>query len=251
MKERRIDSIYNLLKVEGKAEVSQLCQRFGVSPATIRRDLSELESANLIVRSYGNAQLLCKDSAESSFAERKIENLDAKQQIAEKVLPYLEQCQSIYVDGSTTCTELVKMLPNSRRYTVFTNSNASLQILKELDQVNTFVIGGFLAADQNTFDGDQAISIAKGLFMDVSLLSCSGFCATGFVNSGLCGSYIKRIMQQNCERCFLLADKSKYKKRGTFSLGTWDNVDMLFTDAVLDREDQEAIEQKNVKIVDV
>ena len=54
----RRDQIVAILEKDGKANVSDLAERFGVSPLTIRRDLDYLEERKILSREYGTAKLL-------------------------------------------------------------------------------------------------------------------------------------------------------------------------------------------------
>ena len=215
---------------------------------TIRRDLNELVNAKLVERTYGQVKVKYGDSVESIFAQREVENLCTKQQIAQTAFDCLCDVESIFIDGSSTCNELAKMLPDIKRLTVFTNSVASLHILSQMNWVSTFVIGGFLASDANTLDGDVSINVAKNIFVDAAFISCSGFSVDGFVNDGLSGTHLKKIMLKNSERRYLLVDHSKFNKRGTFLLGGWDKIDMIITDKALPKRDADAIERQGVKI---
>ena len=48
----------------------ELCKRFGVSEMTIRRDLSELEKEDLLIRTHGGAKLKETAFFELSFAAK-------------------------------------------------------------------------------------------------------------------------------------------------------------------------------------
>lgn len=51
----RQQAILQLLETQGVVRVAELCERFGVSEMTVRRDLNELEQAGLIRRTHGGA----------------------------------------------------------------------------------------------------------------------------------------------------------------------------------------------------
>ena len=54
---QRRETIASILKDEGRAGVSDLADRLGTSPLTIRRDLDALEERGVVVRRYGEAVL--------------------------------------------------------------------------------------------------------------------------------------------------------------------------------------------------
>jgi DeoR/GlpR family transcriptional regulator of sugar metabolism len=245
--ERR-KKIYDLIKNIGETKNSMLSKKFDVSEITIRRDLDKLEEAGLIKRAYGTSKIIDGVNSPLLFKSRENENRSAKQKIAQKALSLLENVNSIYIDESTTCYELVKILPE-KPLIVFTNNISSVLILRQTPRIKTFVIGGFLADDTNTTDGEVAINTAKNIFVDLAFISCHGFSAKGFVNDGLIGSQVKKIIIENSMKTCLLADNSKFNRRGLFMLGTWNEIDAFITDEVLPETDIEIIKKFGVEII--
>ena len=246
--ESRRQKLYNLIKARGEIPVSELIERLNVSGMTIRRDLDQLEKERLIRRSYGKAKLTWSDSVELPFEQRAVANLPEKQAIARLASAYVDNIDSIFVDGSTTSNELVKLLSEKKGLTVFTNSLESLLLLRGIASVNAFLIGGFLASDGNSMDGDIAISTARNIFVDAAFISCSGYSLSGLVNNGISGSHLKSIMLENSGKRFLLADHTKYNSRGLFLLGKWDKVDVFLTDTQPQDKLLDALEAERVEV---
>ena len=71
MKEQRIAQIQLILEHMGSIEIIQACEKFGVAPMTIRRDLEELEKKGIITRTHGGARLnSAPNLLEKPFEER-------------------------------------------------------------------------------------------------------------------------------------------------------------------------------------
>ncbi|MBU9742239.1 DeoR/GlpR family DNA-binding transcription regulator [Lachnospiraceae bacterium ASD3451] len=247
--ESRQIAIYNMVKSNREMSVNALAECFGVSPMTIRRDLDNLEHAKLIHRAYGKAFIANEDGSEMAFVLREASNLELKQKIAQTARRYLTGINSLYVDGSSTAHELIKILPTDRSYTIFTNSVATLLLLQQKEWITTFVIGGFLCDDNNTLDDSTSAEIAKRIFVDATFTSCSGFSAEGTFNNGITGSQVKRIMNQNSHKNYVLADHTKQNRYGIFLLDMWDKVDALITDQKPEPEMLKAIESNGVEVL--
>jgi len=245
--ERR-KKIYDLIKSMGETQNAILSKKFDVSEITIRRDLDKLEEAGLIKRAYGKSKIIASVNSSVLFKSRESENRHAKQKIAQKALSLLENVNSVYIDEGTTCYELVKILPE-KTLIVFTNNISSVMILRQTPRIKTFVIGGFLADDKNTTDGEVAINTAKNIFVDLAFISCHGFSAKGFVNDGLIGSQVKKIIIENSMKTCLLADYSKFNRRGLFLLGAWNEIDAFITNEALPEKDMEIIKKFGVEII--
>ncbi|MDO4323316.1 MAG: DeoR/GlpR family DNA-binding transcription regulator [Lachnospiraceae bacterium] len=246
--EERREQIYNVLRVNGEISVDALSKQFKVSAMTIRRDLDSLERSNLINRTYGKAHITNKNRQEFSFDYRYHENLGLKQKIAATALELLKDVSSIYVDGSSTAAELLKIFSPRHTCTIFTNSLQALKIICENPRVRPYVIGGFLGPDHNTFDDETSISIAKQIFVDATITSCSCFSKTGVFNDGMTGTQIRRIMTGNSSHNYLLADHTKANSQGLFLLNTWDSVHTLITDQPLEQDLLTTLQQARVDV---
>src|SRR5690606_1562796 len=67
LRETRHERLLKLLREEGVLPVGRIAQRLGVSEATARRDLTELDGAGMLTRVYGGA--VARTPAERPFAE--------------------------------------------------------------------------------------------------------------------------------------------------------------------------------------
>ena len=52
---RRLDNLRELIRGKGVIRVEEICSRLRVSPATVRRDLDQLEESGSIRRVHGGA----------------------------------------------------------------------------------------------------------------------------------------------------------------------------------------------------
>jgi DeoR family transcriptional regulator of aga operon len=84
-------------------------------------------------------------------------------------------------------------------------------------------------------------------------VDCCFFSATGFsdedvVNAGMIGSQVKQLMIRNARKVVLLADSTKYGKRGIFKLCRWSDVDVLFADCGLPEPARAAIRAAGTEV---
>ena len=230
--ENRQIAIYNMIKSNKEMSVNALSQCFGVSTMTIRRDLEHLERSNLIERTYGKARIADESKIELSYSMRQTMNLEYKQKIAMTAAQFITEkdIHSIYIDGSSTAMEFLKVLPPNRSITVFTNSISALNLLFPKTWVNTFIIGGFLNRDIFAMDDVTSIDLCKQIYVDATFTSCSDLSIDGMFNNGTNGTQIRRTMMKNSQHNYILAEHTKFNYRCIFLLNTWDKIDTLITD---------------------
>lgn len=246
----RQNRIYSYIKEKQSVRVSELIGKFHVTDMTIRRDLDKLESIGLINRVHGGAKIASTNSSESLFETRIVENMDKKRRIARRALEHITNNLTFYIDGSTTCYEIVKILPNDKNLTIFTDSFEALILLRNrLDKISVFLIGGELSKDSNTLDGYIAVETAQKLFVDACFISCGGFTIDGFTNTGMIGSQVKKLILKNAKKRYLIADSTKYNKRGLYMLGGWDTIDTLITDDELSYEAQMELKKRQIELI--
>ncbi len=247
--EQRKKEIYEYIKKQNKCSVTSLIDMFGVSAMTIRRDLDALEKQNLIQRTYGKAMIKNSLTEDPFYDQREATNVEPKQEIARKALRYLTKFSTVYIDGSSTCNELIKLIPPNISLTIFTNNLITVNLLSEKPWIKTYMFGGLLINDQRAFDSTSTMTSNKEIFVDASFISCSGFNTSSIVNAGILTINERRMMLSNSANRFLLADHSKCNVRGLFTICDWNKIDIFITDKPLDSVYSKAIAEHNVKII--
>ena len=241
--------IYEYIKQHTEVGVADLIKKFQVADMTIRRDLSKLQDMGLIRRVHGGAVLVDTSHRESTFTVRSIANLESKRRIAEKAVEFISEGSSLFIDGSTTCSELAKILPDGKNLTIFTNSLAFINEMKSEKKLDNLVLlGGELSKDENTFDGTFALELASKIYVDCMFFSCSGFSQNGISNAGLIGTQVKKIILNNSKKHVLLADSSKYDNQGLYMLCKMDEIQVLITDKGLRHEAHDEL-SKSVELI--
>ncbi len=119
--EERQSRILKLLKKEHKVLVPQLCELYGVSPATIRNDLNDMESRGLLKRTHGGAILNTKMGFEQNVEQKLTRNSREKEAIAKIAAEYVEDGDAIAIDTGTTTLAFARCLTEKKNLTVITN----------------------------------------------------------------------------------------------------------------------------------
>jgi DeoR/GlpR family transcriptional regulator of sugar metabolism len=248
MYETRKRIIFDLLQQRGTVSVTELTAALGVSDMTVRRDIRSMAAEGLLRRVHGGAVSVEAGVEDKPFVTRQVVELERKRAIATRALTFLKGGESIYIDGSTTCGELAKLLPGDRRFMVVTDSLYVLLQLSGNRSIELVLLGGGLDKDGNTFDGVLTVENARRVMVDCCFFSAKGFATEYISNAVLTGSQVKQLMIHNSQRCFLLADSTKYGQRGLIKLCDWKDVSVLISDEQLGRQDLSAIKSQGTEI---
>src|ERR1051325_4664475 len=176
--EERQQLILDRIEEQGTSSFEELSKMLRVSTMTVRRDVDELVRRGALLRIVGGVQKAHAPSYlyETAVHSRLAVQRDSKQAIAKKALGLVTSQQSIFLDGSTTCLELAKLLARERKgLTIVTNSAlACLELGKNSD--NTIIgIGWQFDANSLSYIGSQAEDWAKTLFVDIAFVGTKAF----------------------------------------------------------------------------
>jgi DeoR/GlpR family transcriptional regulator of sugar metabolism len=239
----RQSTIYDMLRKSGSVRTSELKSVLHVSEMTIRRDLEELETRNLVRRVHGGAIPAGDMLSDMSFEAQSEVSVEEKLAIAHKAVELVSDGMHVAIDGSSTGVEFARLLKNLHDITIVTNSLGILLEFRNVPSVSVIILGGSLAFDGNSIDGAFALENAKQLFVDAFFFSCAGFDAEGITNSSPISSEVRKTFIKNAKKKVLLADSTKYGNKGFIKLFGWDDVDVLITDSHLPAHAAEAILQ--------
>lgn len=138
---------YSVFSGKRKVAVSEMCDVFNVSGATIRADLRQLEEEGLLTRTHGGAVLRTRASFEQASDDREIVNLSAKERIGQRAAALVEDGDIIVLDTGTTTLHIARNIRDRQNVTVVTND---YQIARELEasaSIQTILLGGIVRRD--------------------------------------------------------------------------------------------------------
>ena len=118
----RENGILEYLRQSREASIDELCDRFFVSVATMRRDLTSLAESGKIIRTHGGAFLSSTPGESIPQELREREFVLEKEIIAKRCLELITDGDSVMIDGSSTCLQLMKILDAKKSIVVITNS---------------------------------------------------------------------------------------------------------------------------------
>jgi len=246
---QRWDRLRALIRESGVIGSEEICRRLAVSPATVRRDLDQLERAGAIRRVHGGAV-----SVESRLDEPLFENKTSiaareKRQIAQAALNYVVGGETIYLDGGSTLLELARLLRERTNLTVVTNSlHAAHELAGRGPRL--ILIGGELRRLSQTMVGPLTRPVLHELHLDKTFMGTIGFALNeGLTTTDPSEAFTKKLVMGQARQVIVLADSSKAGKVSFASAGSWDSVHVLITDKQLDKAFAKELTQKDIKLV--
>lgn len=247
----RHQKIMEILEKEKKVSVNKLVKTLYVSPATVRRDLCEMSKKGLLKRTYGGAILYASTSQESSIILRESVNKQQKVAICAKCLDFIKNNQSIFLDSSSTVTNLVDFLNERKFLTIITAGLTCASMLTQKTQFTTYIPGGFIQSHSNSIQGEMVTQSINKIHTDLFIFSCSGLSIDGGITeSNIEQAEIKKAMARNSQKRILLVDSSKIGKIFLAESVKLDDVDVIITDKKMDPNFKTYLLDKNIQVVE-
>ena len=246
---QRWDSLRALIRDSGVIRVEDLCRQLKVSPATVRRDLDQLERSGAIRRVHGGAVSVESRLDEPVFSDKTGIAVREKRRIAEAAMAFVAAGDTIYLDGGSTVLELARLLRDRSNLTVVTNS---LHAAHELSGrgPRLIVIGGELRRLSQTLVGPLTRQVLTQLHLDRAFMGTIGFSPKeGLTTTDPSEAFTKEIVMGQARQVIVLADSSKAGKVSFACAGRWEGVHTLITDKQLDKEFAKELSNKGIKLV--
>jgi len=247
--EERKREILEYVTARHRASVGELCARFGVSSATMRSDLRDLEEGGLLVRTHGGAMVKDKARFEPDAKEKEDRSSAEKRAIALLAVERVEDGDTIVLDTGSTTLELAALLGSKRDITVLTNDLAIALRLEDHPTATIHVLGGVVRKRFHCTVGSRAEESLEGLTVDKAFMGANAFSVDkGGSTPDLQTAGLKRLMMSIADKAYLLVDSSKLGKNSFAGFAPPGAIDCLVTDAIAE-EDAKALEELGVEVL--
>ena len=160
----RRNRILELVRQDGKVVVSELSQKLGATPVTIRNDLTALERDGYLVRTKGGAILMPHqdDGSNSPLLNLRIDRSDEKQAVAAAVAAMVQDGDTLFINSGSTTQIVANALKERRNLNIVTNSLAAATILGDTPTFRVVLLGGSINATYGfTYGGDAQAQLSK------------------------------------------------------------------------------------------
>jgi DeoR family transcriptional regulator of aga operon len=216
--ELRQQRIAELVRESGSVTVAALEAEFGVSPATVRRDLADLERQGKVRRTHGGAVMPGLAQHEDSFQQRLGEAVESKKRLARAASALLEVEESAFIDSSTTAYYAVqRMLADASNVTFLTSLLPVMDLFSTADPsaVSMVGFGGLFRPLTLSFVGPCTIRAIESYRADRTFFSVKGITPDGqLTEANPLEAEVKRAMIGQAASPVLLVDGRKFERQG-------------------------------------
>ena len=249
----RREQIARLVDEFQRVSVADLTARFGVTGASIRRDLMILEDAARLRRVYGGAVGRAGVRTHSIYAMKARERREQKARTGAAAAALVAAGDVVFFDSGTTVAQVAAHIPGPlRRSNAITAVTHSIPVLEEIgdwESPHLICLGGLYLPDYQALVGPRTVAALRDLSADIVFLGCDGLTVeAGLSTPHILAAEVGATMTARARRVVAVADSSKLGRQGFTRIVGLAEVDLLVTDTDADPERVAEIRAAGVEV---
>lgn len=234
----------------GSVLVSDLVTMLNVSAVTVRKDLTELEKSDKLYRSHGKAVLINPYINNRSVNEKEKLAADEKHAIGREAARLITRDDSIAIASGTTVHALARNIQPIHKLTVVSASLAVSNILSQHENVDIIQLGGMMRHSSLSVVGDYAARFLVQCSFSKLYLGADGIDVDyGITTTEIREAALNRIMMDASQKTIVLADSSKFGRRGFAKIADIDAIDIVITDAGISPKVANRLEDLGIELI--
>lgn len=251
--ERR-ERIAQLVEDSQRVTVADLTVRFGVTDASIRRDLILLEGTGRLRRVHGGAVSHAARNAGGAFATKVRVRRDEKIRIGAAAARLVRPGEIVLFDSGSTVAQVAAQMPSQlRAASAITAVTYSLPVIDEIgswDAPHLVGVGGLYLPDYRAFVGPQTIEGLRELSADIIFVGCDGLTVEGGLTTPhVLVAEVGAVATGRARRVVAVADASKLGRTGFTPIIPLTEVHVLITDDTADPARVAEIRDAGVEVI--
>lgn len=247
----RLNNMSEYIDSKGYASVSELCDEFGISQATVRRDLIDLENQKKVKRLRGGALSTQGFPEIYPISGRGSYYIEEKNAIAHEALSFVHDGATIFLDSSTTCLAFARAIREVNPHiTVVTNYFAIAQELMPAENVETLFIGGIVNKRYDSTDGELTEQMVRQVSFQLGFIGFDGTNQNQEITNNRLGAIkLKQIIIENSEKAIGLADHSKFETSALLPICPMSSLAAIITDSNVEADTLERYKSCGAEII--
>ena len=242
--------ILECLNRNGFIKVNDIAKDLEVTPVTIRKDLKYLEEKKLLYRTHGSASPINPVTPEINVQEKEKLQTNEKKRIAIAAAKLIEKNDSIIIASGSTVHMLAEQLNPIEHLLVVTASLKTAILLNAVNNIEVIQLGGTVRKNSCSVIGDYTSQLFEQITCSKLFLGVDGIdLEHGITNSNIAEANLNKKMIEASLRTIILADSSKFGRRGFGKICDLNRVDVIITDSGISKAMAQSIEEIGIELI--
>jgi DeoR/GlpR family transcriptional regulator of sugar metabolism len=247
----RQDRIASMVNEHGSLTVMELSQAFGVSEATIRRDLVALAERRLVQRVHGGAMRVRKvATSESPIVHRQLEYVDEKERIGSATAHLIRPGDTVLLLGGSTGLAVARELAEHDDLTIVTDSLLIAGELLQQKRHKVVMAGGTIDPEEQAVRGTLSRLILQQLHVDKVIMGAKAISVSRGISAETPEeAELFRACMACADQIIVVTDSSKFQKSALARVAAIEDIHTLVTDDGLGGDDAHRIQELGVHLI--
>lgn len=250
----RLTEIKKVVAKQGRIELTELSQLFGVSVVTIRKDVEILQERNSVRRVHGAVVALeepeLQEEEKDSIMGIPLVNVALKEKIGKIAASRVNGSGWIFIGQGTTCYYVAKELAKLETVNVLTNNLMAAQALAKNKRANVVVTGGNMINSHLYVAGEMFMRNFDNLYISTAFLGVGG----ADMHAGYTVNYSTELtvfetIQKLTDNLIIVVDSTKFDRTTFLSLGKLEYADMVITDDAIPEKYEKYYRENGVTVL--
>ena len=250
--ERQLE-IARYVEERGRARVTELADRFGVSTVTVRKDLDVLADRGRVIRTHGGAIAPRVRRQDLTYEVRDQMQREEKSAIGAVAASRVHDGESILVDASTTGLYLARELMHrgaGQSLTIVTNSIRIASELAIRPDISVLLMGGRVRGRSLSLVGQLGDAVLGRVNVQKAFLGAAGLTLEeGLTETTEEEAQIKRAMVQAVREVYAIIDSSKWGRVASATFCQPEDLTGVITDSGAPDEMIAQLEGRGIEVV--
>lgn len=244
----RHKAILESLRNSGSVDVGVLSQQLKVSAVTIRKDLDMLEEKKLLYRTHGGAIIADPYIATRKVSEKEKLHPELKRRIGQRAIELLSPQDALIIASGTTVQAFARCIPNMKMTVITSAMNVAMELLDKPD-IEIIQLGGIIRHSSASVVSEYAIRMLDNFACNKLFLGVDGIDPEyGLSTTHLQEASLNRMMIHSATKTIVLADSSKFGRRGFSKICDMSDIDHVITDSGTPAKMLDAMAEQGVKV---
>ncbi|MDP4109480.1 MAG: DeoR/GlpR family DNA-binding transcription regulator [Bacillota bacterium] len=251
IREERLARIAEYVQARQYVSIEELMRSFGISKATVRRDLLKLGEGDSITLTRGGAIFNETERYnELIYNEKKSTNPSEKNRIGEAARKLINNDSAVIFDAGTTTRAMIPFMKDLSGINLVTNDIAIAGDLTSFPGINVTVTGGQMRSDYYTLRGYIAEDLISSMRAEIGFVSFDAIDLSSgcyITNSDEVG--VKRKIIEVSQKVVALCDYTKFSKQAFVSVCPLSDIDILITNREVPEGVVESLKKSGIEVI--
>ncbi len=234
MREERLEKMEEYIRSSSSVSLDQLCDVFGVSKNTVRRDVAQLlQTRGDLKKIYGGVAVQRSAMLPPPFTERLSVNQSVKSRLGALAASYVQDGDIIYVDSGTTTCHIIDHLKEVKDVTVVTNSLEVINRAIPIPGLTVLSLSGKLNRKTLSFTGQSTIEVLEDFNIGKAFMAANGLTVeNGATQSTSIEFAIKKMVVGCSKEVVMMLESRKFNVVSLMTYCKLEQIDRIITDAL-------------------